>query len=67
MLVHWVLSDRYRITQEKFKYQGVEIVNATDVLGQHPLQQSLVIESFAKMLVRRVLSDRHRVTQEKFK
>ena len=25
MLVREVLSDRYRITQEKFQYQGVEI------------------------------------------
>ena len=67
MLVHWVLSDRYRITQEKFKYQGVEIVNATDASGQHPLQQSLVIGSYAKMLVHWLLSDRYRITQDKFK
>ena len=26
MLVREVLSDRYRITQEKFQYQGVEIL-----------------------------------------
>ena len=37
-----------------------------DVLGLYPLQQSLVIGSYVKMLVRRVLSDRYRITQAKF-
>ena len=37
----------------------------TDVLGLYPLQQSLVIGSYVKMLVRRVLSDRYGITQEK--
>ena len=36
----------------------------TDVLGLYPLQQSLVIGSYVKMLVREVLSDRYRITQE---
>ena len=38
----------------------------TDVLGLCSLQQSLVIESYVKMLMRRVLSDRYRRTQEQF-
>ena len=36
-----------------------------DVSGLYPLQQSLVIWSYVKMLVRRVLPDRSRITQEK--
>ena len=36
------------------------------VSGLYPLQQSLVIPSYVKMLVRRVLSDRYRITQDKF-
>ena len=36
-----------------------------DVSGIYPLQQSLVIRSYVKMLVRMVLSDRYRITQEK--
>ena len=59
MLVCERLSDRYRITQEQFQYQGVEICMTF-------WQQSLVIGSYVKMLVRRVLSDRYRRTQEKF-
>ena len=35
-----------------------------DVSGLYPLQQSLVIGSYVKMLLRGVLSDRHRITQE---
>ena len=31
MLVRRVLSDRYRITQEKFQYQGVEICSPGDM------------------------------------
>ena len=58
MLVRMVLSDRYRITQAKFQYQGVKIM--CDVSELYPLQQSLVIGSYVKMLVRRVLSDRYR-------
>ena len=42
MLMGRVLSDRYRITQEAFQYQG------EDVSGLYPLQQSLVIASYAK-------------------
>ena len=38
----------------------------TDVSGLYPLQQSLVIGSYVKMLVRRVLSDRYSRTQYKF-
>ena len=38
----------------------------TDVWGRYPLQQSLVIGSYVKMLVREVLSDRYRITQEQF-
>ena len=37
-----------------------------DVSGLYPLQQSLAIGSYVKMLVRSVLSDRYRRTQEKF-
>ena len=36
-----------------------------DVSGLHPLQQSVVIGSYVKMLVRVVPSDRYRLTQEK--
>ena len=35
-----------------------------DISGLNPLQQSLVIGSYVKMLVRRVLSDRYRITQD---
>ena len=34
------------------------------IQGLYPLQLSLVIESYVKILVRRVLSDRYRITQE---
>ena len=37
-----------------------------DVSGQYPLQQSLVIGSYVKILVCEVLSDRYRTTQEQF-
>ena len=37
-----------------------------DVSSLYPLQQSLGIGSYVKMLVRRVLADRYRRTQEKF-
>ena len=37
-----------------------------DVSGLNPLQQSLVIGSYVKMLVPRVLSDRYRITQGEF-
>ena len=37
-----------------------------DVSGLYPLQQSLVIGSYVKMLVREVLSDRYRIIQDKF-
>ena len=40
--------------------------NINDVLGLYPLQESLVIGRYVKMLARRVLSDRYRRTQEKF-
>ena len=40
--------------------------NMTDVSGLYPLQQSLEIGSYVKMLVRRVLSDKYRIPQEKF-
>ena len=63
MLVRRVLSDRYRITQEQFQYQGVEI---SITFRAHTLHKSLVIGSYAKMLVREVLSDRYRITQEEF-
>ena len=36
----------------------------TDVSDLFPLQQSLVIESYVKMLAREVLSNRHEITQE---
>ena len=36
-----------------------------DVSGLHPLQQSLVMGSYVKMLMRRVLSDRYRMTYDK--
>ena len=38
--------------------------NINDVLGLYPLEHSLVIWSYVRMLVRRVLSDRYRTTQE---
>ena len=37
----------------------------TEISGIYPLQQSLEIGSYVKMMVRRVLSDRYRITQEK--
>ena len=37
-----------------------------DVSGLYPLQQSLVIGCYLKMLMRMVLSDRCRITLEKF-
>ena len=37
-----------------------------DVSGLTPLQQSVVMGSYVKMLMRRVLSDRYRITQETF-
>ena len=37
-----------------------------DVSGLFPLQQSLVIGSYVKMMVRMVLSDRYRIIQEQF-
>ena len=36
-LVRRVLSDRYRMTQDKFQYHGVEIY---DVLGLYPLSRT---------------------------
>ena len=38
-----------------------------DVSGLYPLQQSLVIGWYVKMMVPRILSDRYRIRQEKFK
>ena len=38
----------------------------TDVSDLYPLQQSLEIGSFVKMLVREVLSDRYGITQANF-
>ena len=37
-----------------------------DASGLYPLQQSVVIGSYVKMLMRRVLSDRYRITREQF-
>ena len=37
-----------------------------DVSGLYHLQQSLVIESYVKILVREVLSDRYGIPLEKF-
>ena len=37
-----------------------------DVSGIYPVQQSLVIGSYVRMLVRMELSDGYRITQEKF-
>ena len=40
--------------------------NIYDVSGVFPLQQSLQLGSYVKMLVRMVLLDRYRITQEQF-
>ena len=40
--------------------------NINDVSGWYPLQQSLVIGSYVKMLVHEVPSDRCTITQERF-
>ena len=37
-----------------------------DAWGLYPLQQSLIIRSYVKVMVREVLSDRYRTTQEQF-
>ena len=46
MMVHEVLWDRYKMSQEKFQYQGIE--NSNDVSGLYSLQQSLVIGNYVK-------------------
>ena len=48
----------------KIPVQRSRYINS--VSGLYPLQQSLEIRSYVKMLVRRVLSHRYRRTQEKF-
>ena len=40
--------------------------NINDISRLYPLQQSLVIRSYVKMLMRRVLPDRYRITPEQF-
>ena len=63
----WWYVRYYRIDIEEHKKIPVpRSRNIDDVSGIFPLQQSLVIESYAKMLVREVLSDRYRIIQEQF-
>ena len=56
MLVRRVLSNRYSIKHKKIPVPT--IINIYEFSGPYPLQQSLVIGSYAKMLVREVLSDK---------
>ena len=65
MLVYWVLSDKYRKTQEQFLYRGVEIFMTFRAYILYKSQTVTGNRKLCKMLLRRVLSDRYRITQEK--
>ena len=64
MQVREVLSDKIQNNTRTISVPRIR--NMTDVSGLYPLQKSLVIGSYVKMLVREVLSDRYRITQEQF-
>ena len=60
----------YLITQDQNNTWKIPVPrnrNMYDVLGLYPLQQSLLMGSYLKMLMCRVLSDRYRIIQEQFK